>query len=113
MSKRIWISITGGTLFQAVLFLLVWAAQGGIADDPNASGIAFVCKAIILVGLQMALPGFMLFVSESGRSGLFIRVLAIVFDITIYSLILYGALWLRSSLRSEHTASKNPSIETS
>jgi hypothetical protein len=62
--KRMLIAVTGGALIQALLFVTLALFPASVVDNPNPSGIAAVLKFVILVGLQLALPGFMLFVPE-------------------------------------------------
>ena len=100
--KRILIAITGGALIQALLLVTLFLAPAAVVNDPNPSGIAVGLKLVVLIAFQLSMPGFLLFVPEHGHSAIVVRVLAILFDVAIYSLVIYLILRVRSAWKTAH-----------
>jgi hypothetical protein len=85
-------------IVQAVLFVGVFNASAVAPANPGR--LVTILGSIFLVAVQLAMPGFLLFVPEHGGSSLIVRVIAIIFDIAIYSLLISAFLWWREVRRT-------------
>jgi hypothetical protein len=92
--RRIFTALAIGTGFQAVIFLAIRVAT--VIEVPQAPGIAQFVYYLMVIAFQLLMPGFLLFVSEYNGSSLLGRLLAILFDIGVYSSFVYLYIWFKS-----------------
>jgi hypothetical protein len=79
-------------IVQALLLVALFNAPALAPTNPGR--VVAIFESVFLIVVQLAMPGFLLFVPEHGGSSLLVRVIAVIFDIAIYAALIGTFLWL-------------------